>query len=62
MTALGQVTRYSNITSSMLPQPTLLAEATITYRLVIPLLNPPFWQSVPSQILFSITSGIVASY
>jgi len=32
---LRQVTRYSNVASSFLPQPTLLAESTITHRLVI---------------------------
>jgi hypothetical protein len=55
---LGQGTRYSNVAASLLPQPTLLPEATITFKLVIPLLNAAFGQSVPSQILFSITSGL----
>jgi hypothetical protein len=59
---LVQVTTYSKVTASLLLQPTLLAEATITCRLVTPLLNAAFRQSVPSQILFSITSGFVASY
>jgi hypothetical protein len=59
---LGQGTRYSNVTASLLPQQTLFAEATITCRLVIPLLYAAFRQSIPSQILFSITSGFVASY
>jgi hypothetical protein len=53
---------YSNVTVSMLPQLTLFAEVTITCRLVISLLYAAFRQSVPSQILFSITSGLVASY
>jgi len=59
---LAQGTRYSNVTASLLPQPTLLGEATITCRLVITLLNAAFRHSVPSQILFSITCGLVASY
>jgi hypothetical protein len=54
--------RYSNVTVSLLSQPTLLVEGTITCRLVIPLLNAAFKQSVLSQILFSITYGFVASY
>ena len=58
---LGQGTRYSNVTASFLPQQTPFAESTITCRLVIPLLYTAFRQSVPSQILFSITSGFVAS-
>jgi hypothetical protein len=53
--------RYSNDSASMLPQLTLYTEATITCRLVIPLLYAAFRQIVPSQILFSITSGFVAS-
>jgi len=44
---LGQVTRHSKVTASLLPQLTLLAVATITWRLVIPLLNTAFRQSVP---------------
>ena len=60
--ALGQGMRYSNVTASLLPQPTILAEATITCSLVIPLLNGAFGQSVPSQILFPINSGFVQSY
>ena len=52
---LGQGTRYSNVTSSLLPQLTHLVEATITCRLAIPLLNTASRLSVPSQILFSIT-------
>jgi hypothetical protein len=36
---LGRGMRYSNVTASLLPQPTLLAVATITYRFVILLLN-----------------------
>jgi len=51
-----------NVTASFFPQLTLLAEATITHRLVIPLLNAVFRQSVPSQILFPITYGFVAPY
>jgi hypothetical protein len=58
----GQVTSYSNVTALFLPQPTLLAEATITCRLVIPLHNAAFRQSVPSQILCSITYGFEASF
>jgi hypothetical protein len=42
------------------PSPHFL-QPTITCRLVIPLLNVAFRQSVPSQILFSITCGFVAS-
>jgi hypothetical protein len=34
----------------LLPQPTLLDEATITRRLVVPLLNAMFKPAVPSQI------------
>jgi len=59
--ALGQGMRYSNVTASFLPQPTPLAEVISTYRLVTPLLNAAFRQSVPSQILFFITCGFVAS-
>ena len=62
VTVLGQGTRYSNDNISLLPQLTLLAEATITHGLAIPLLHAAFWQSVTSHILFSITSGFVASY
>jgi len=58
---LGQGMRYSNVTASFLPQPTPLAEAISTYRLVTPLLNAVLRQSGPSQILFSITCGVVAS-
>jgi len=50
--ALGQGTRYSNVTSSFLPRPKLFAEATITCRLVMPQLNAVSKWS-PSQILFS---------
>lgn len=46
ITARDQGTRYSNDTASLLPQPTLLAEATITCRLVLPLLNTAFRQAV----------------
>ena len=60
--ALGQGTRYSNVNDTFLPQPTLLTKASVTHRLVIPLLNTAFRQSVLSQILFSITSGFVAPY
>jgi hypothetical protein len=59
---LGQGTRYSNDTASLLTQPILLAEATITRRLVVPLLNAAIRQSKPSQIMFSITSVFVALY
>jgi len=37
--ALGQGTGYSNVNASLLPETTLAAEATVTNRLVIPLLN-----------------------
>jgi len=53
--------RYSNVTASFLPQSTPLAEAISSYRLVTPLLNAAFRQSLPSQILFSITCGFVVS-
>jgi len=43
------------------PQRTLLAGANTPCRLVIPLLNAAFRRSVPPQIMFSITSGFVAS-
>ena len=46
----------------LLLQPTILAWATILCRLVIPLLNTAFRRSAPSQILFSITSDILALY
>jgi hypothetical protein len=59
---LEQGARYSNVNSSLLPQLTLLAEAIITHRLVIPQLNAALRQSVPAHIVFSITSGFVASY
>jgi len=49
---LRQVTTYSNVTSSFLPQPTLPAEATITHRLVIPLPNAVFRGSIPAQFMF----------
>jgi len=57
-----QGTRYSNVTASLLPHLTLLAEATITRMLVSPLLNAAFRWLVPSQNLFSITPGFVVSY
>jgi hypothetical protein len=57
--ALAQGTSYSNVNASLLPQSTLLAEATVTHRLVIPMLNQ-LQAAVLSQILFSITSGFVA--
>jgi len=63
ISALGQGTRYSNVPGSLIPQLRLLAEATIiTCRLVIPLLNAAFRQSVPSQIPFCITCGFAASH
>jgi len=49
---LRQSTRYSNVTSSFLPQPSPLAEATITHRLVIPLPNAVFRGSIPAQFMF----------
>ena len=39
--APGRATRYSNVNASFVPQSTLLAEATITHTLLIPLLNQP---------------------
>jgi len=45
-----QGTRYSNVNDSLLPVPTLPVQATITHRLVIPLLKQP---SGGQQILFS---------
>jgi len=42
------------------PSPHFL-QPTITCRLVIPQLNVAFSHSVPSQILFSITSGFLTS-
>ena len=48
---LGQVTRYSNVTASLLPQPKLLAEAIITFRLVIPHPNAEYRPSVSSNKL-----------
>jgi hypothetical protein len=42
-------------------QRTLFAAATLTHRLVIPLLNAALSQRVPSQNLFE-TCGFVASY
>jgi hypothetical protein len=47
---------------SLIPQPTHLEEATISCRLVIQLLNAPFKQSAPSQILFSITCTFATSH
>jgi len=58
---LAQVTRFSNVTASLLPPLTLFADATVNCRLLTPLLNAAFRQSVPSHILFSITFGFVAS-
>jgi hypothetical protein len=60
--ALGYGKRYSNVNSSFLHQPTLLAEATLIHRLAIPLLNAAFRLSVPSQMLFCISCGFVVSY
>ena len=54
--------RYSNDSVSLLPRLTLFAEATITRRLLIQLFYAAFRQLVPSQILFTIKSGFVASY
>jgi hypothetical protein len=54
--------RDAAMTASLFHQQTLFAEATINCRLVIPLLYAAFRQSVPSQILFSITSGFVESH
>jgi len=59
---LGQVTRYNNVTASLLPHPNHSAEAIITFMLAIPLCNAGFRQSVPSKNLFSITYGFVASF
>jgi hypothetical protein len=58
----GQGTRYSNVTASLLPQPKLLAEAIITFRLFILLYDGEFRQSVLSKNMFSITYGFVASF
>jgi len=44
------------------PQPTLVADAKITCRPDIPLLNAALRHSVPSQIFLSIMCGFVASY
>ena len=59
---LGQGTTHTNVTASLLLQVTLLVEATVSCRLVIPLLNIAFRQSVPSQILFSITYSFAPSH
>jgi hypothetical protein len=59
---LGQGIRYCKVTTSLLHLLTLLAEATITSRLVKPLLNVAFRQVVLSQIFFYFTSSFVASY
>jgi len=42
----------------LLPQPKLLAEASITFRLVIPLCNADCRQSVLSKHLLSTTCGL----
>jgi len=46
---LSHVTRYSNVTASLFPQPQLLAEAIITLTFVIRLCNAEYRQSVPSK-------------
>ena len=51
-----------NVTDSFFPQLKLHAQSTITHRLVLPLVNAAFRQSVPSQIWFSINYGFVASH
>ena len=53
---------YSSDTLLLLLQPTMLAGATIRSRLVTSLLHAAFRQSVPSQILFSITLHFAALY
>jgi hypothetical protein len=56
---LGQATRFSNVSASLLPNLTLAPEAAVTGTLM-PLLKAAIRQSVPSQIFFSFTSGFVA--
>jgi len=46
---LRQVSRYSNVTASLLLQPKHLAEAIINLWLVIPLWNAGYRQAVPSN-------------
>jgi AAA+ superfamily predicted ATPase len=50
------------VIASLLPQLTLVAEATIACRLVKLLLNEAFRQVVPSQILFYIPPGFFEIY
>ena len=59
---LGKGKTYSSDTASLLLQPTTLAGATIPSRLVTSVLHAAFRQSVPSQILFSITLHFVPLY
>jgi hypothetical protein len=59
---LGKVTKYSYVTASLLPQPKLLEKVIITFRLNISHCNAESRQSVPSENLFSITYGFVASF
>jgi hypothetical protein len=54
-----QDTGMSLLHSSLSP---LLAEAKITHMFVVLLLNAAVRLSVPSQILFSITCGFVATH
>jgi hypothetical protein len=58
---LGQVKHTAMPLLYFSPKPTLIPQATITCRLLTPLLNAAFRRSVPSQILFSITSGFEES-
>ena len=46
---LRQVTKYSNVTASLLLQPKHLGEAIITLWLVIPVWNAEYRQAVPSN-------------
>ena len=48
---LRQVTRYSNVTSSFIPQPTLPEEATVTHRLVISFFAVALWPSAGHGLL-----------
>ena len=48
---LRHVTRYSNVTSSFIPQPTLPEEATVTHRLVISFFAVALWPSAGHGLL-----------
>ena len=60
--ALGQGTRYSNVNASLLPEPTILAEATVTHRFAIPLLYQPSGSQYFHKSCFLSHVGFVASY